>query len=242
LRILPVVDLRQGQIVHAVGGQRAQYPPLTSCWSTDAHDPFRLLQALHARLGSQHFYVADLDALEGRPYQFDAILSLIQSGFGLWLDASIRSGNQAHQWLSFGAERLIVASETLPSLAILTEIAQQVDHQRIIVSLDFFQGTFRIPFAISAHDLIAQGLSLGLCNYIVLDTAQVGMNEGPHGLKFCLELKPRYPSLFLITGGGVRDRNDLDRLAEAGIDVVLVATALHQGRLNPSDFGKYPFV
>jgi phosphoribosylformimino-5-aminoimidazole carboxamide ribotide isomerase len=36
----------------------------------------------------------------------------------------------------------------------------------------------------------------------------------------------------LFAGGGVRDEDDLRRLADAGCDGVLVATALHDGRLT----------
>jgi uncharacterized protein related to proFAR isomerase len=35
----------------------------------------------------------------------------------------------------------------------------------------------------------------------------------------------------LVAGGGVRDRADLDALADAGADAALVATALHEGRV-----------
>lgn len=242
MRLLPVLDLRRGLVVHARGGRRKNYQPLSSCWSAQAHYPNQLAQALHSKLGCTSLYVADLDALEGRPDQHDLIASLVQSGLKLWLDAGIPSAEQVCQWLACGVERVIVASETLPSLTVLAEIAQCFDHRRIIVSLDFIEGRFRIPFEIGLHDLVVCGSSLGLLNYILLDTAHVGGNDGPWGLKLCLELKRRYPSLFLITGGGVRHREDLDLLAQADVDVVLVATALHEGRLKSDDLLKYPFV
>ena len=41
--------------------------------------------------------------------------------------------------------------------------------------------------------------------------------------------------LTLIAGGGVRGPGDLARLAEAGCDGALVASALHDGRLTALD-------
>jgi phosphoribosylformimino-5-aminoimidazole carboxamide ribotide isomerase len=41
--------------------------------------------------------------------------------------------------------------------------------------------------------------------------------------------------LHLVTGGGVRDIADLTRLVELGVQGVLVASALHDGRITRED-------
>jgi len=43
------------------------------------------------------------------------------------------------------------------------------------------------------------------------------------------DLRAALPGVDLIAGGGVRDQADLDRLAAAGANGALVATALHRG-------------
>jgi phosphoribosylformimino-5-aminoimidazole carboxamide ribotide isomerase len=43
------------------------------------------------------------------------------------------------------------------------------------------------------------------------------------------DVRAALPGVDLIAGGGVRDQSDLDRLAAAGADGALVATALHRG-------------
>jgi phosphoribosylformimino-5-aminoimidazole carboxamide ribotide isomerase len=55
-----------------------------------------------------------------------------------------------------------------------------------------------------------------------------------------------FPRLRLIAGGGVRDPEDLRRLAAAGADGVLLATALHRGWIAAPDIravrsGGHPF-
>jgi len=60
----------------------------------------------------------------------------------------------------------------------------------------------------------------------------VGTDTGPGTLPLVGELRTRYPRLELIAGGGIRDRDDVSRLADAGADAALVATALHAGRLG----------
>ena len=46
------------------------------------------------------------------------------------------------------------------------------------------------------------------------------------------ELREALPGVDLIAGGGVRDRADLDRLAAAGANGSLVATAVHRGAIG----------
>jgi phosphoribosylformimino-5-aminoimidazole carboxamide ribotide isomerase len=51
----------------------------------------------------------------------------------------------------------------------------------------------------------------------------------------CRELRGVYPQLELLTGGGVRNVGDLRQLVASGCDAVLVASALHDGRLSAAD-------
>ena len=65
-RVIPVIDLKGGMAVHAVGGRRDQYRPLRSVWQASA-SPIALAAALRDDLGIDRLYLADLDAIEGRP-------------------------------------------------------------------------------------------------------------------------------------------------------------------------------
>jgi phosphoribosylformimino-5-aminoimidazole carboxamide ribotide isomerase len=69
----------------------------------------------------------------------------------------------------------------------------------------------------------------------VLDLAGVGMDAGVAALALCRQLRQKHPQLELISGGGVRGREDLHALAEAGCNAALVASALHDGRLTAGD-------
>jgi phosphoribosylformimino-5-aminoimidazole carboxamide ribotide isomerase len=66
------------------------------------------------------------------------------------------------------------------------------------------------------------------------------MDRGLGTLDLCRRLRAARPSLELISGGGVRSHDDLRLLSSAGCDWVLVASALHDGRLSQRpvlDFG-----
>jgi phosphoribosylformimino-5-aminoimidazole carboxamide ribotide isomerase len=80
--------------------------------------------------------------------------------------------------------------------------------------------------------IAARAIALGVRRVLVLDLARVGTNAGPGTEAFCKQLKECFPDVELLAGGGVRGREDLDRLRACSVDGVLVASALHDGRLS----------
>jgi phosphoribosylformimino-5-aminoimidazole carboxamide ribotide isomerase len=71
---------------------------------------------------------------------------------------------------------------------------------------------------------------MGVSEVIVLDLVRVGSSEGVNAvfLKNVLEEVP----VNVYVGGGVRDIKDLLDLKNLGVSGVLVATALHSGKIS----------
>ena len=102
MEVIPVLDLRQGRAVHAIGGDRSRYGVVRSALAPDAHgDPLVLARAFRRRLGSRRCYVADLDALMGDSPQLDLLARLADpsQGFGpgLLADAAVRTPADAER-------------------------------------------------------------------------------------------------------------------------------------------------
>src|SRR5205814_967682 len=67
---------------------------------------------------------------------------------------------------------------------------------------------------------------------LMIDAGLRSVESGVATTELCGKLRDMYPDLRLITGGGVRDAGDVRRLAELGVDGVLVASALHDGAIS----------
>ena len=83
VRVIPVVDLMGGAVVRAQRGERASYRPIVTPL-VDGSDPVDVARALIALCPQPAgeaplLYVADLDALTGRPMQLDAIRRLLDA-------------------------------------------------------------------------------------------------------------------------------------------------------------------
>jgi len=133
----------------------------------------------------------------------------------------------------------VAAQETLPGPAALREIIAAVGPQQTIYSLDL-QGGRLLGTAAGWQSLDACGRALeaiecGATSLIVLDLAGVGASGGVATLELCRQIRRLLPAVELITGGGIRGRDDLLRARDTGVDGVLVATALHDGSLSVED-------
>src|SRR5262245_48619899 len=139
--VLGVVDLRGGLAVRARGGQRDRYLPIEVV--AGEHIPRGDARALAEhyvnRFGLAELYVADLDAIEHRPPQREALGSICGSGASMWLDSGIASREDAVRAIEAGAERVIVGLETLPAFEVLESICQSVG-PRVIFSVDLREG------------------------------------------------------------------------------------------------------
>jgi phosphoribosylformimino-5-aminoimidazole carboxamide ribotide isomerase len=71
----------------------------------------------------------------------------------------------------------------------------------------------------------------GIRRLLLLDLTRVGTGRGVGTLPLLARLRGEHPGVELTVGGGIADRAEVRRLAEAGADAVLVGSALHDGRI-----------
>jgi phosphoribosylformimino-5-aminoimidazole carboxamide ribotide isomerase len=111
-----------------------------------------------------------------------------------------------------------------------------VGPERIVFSLDLNAGqplTNVTAWRAMAPLAIAEAaIAAGVRRLIVLDLANVGVDGGVGTLALCHELRTRQPHIEIIAGGGVRGPDDLAHMASAGCNAALVASALHDGRID----------
>jgi len=231
MKLIPVIDLMQGQVVRAVRGDRQSYRPIVSplCASSD---PTAVARILCEHCATQQLYVADLDALLGRPTQVAVLRTLLQAipGLELWLDAGFANRRAADALcLELGADSRqlvpVFGSESLASREELEQCFGGADDAGVL-SLDRRDGR-RLDVA-GCWD--APGL--WPARVIVMTLERVGAGAGPD-LQTLAEVRRKSPSTFMVGAGGIRNAADLEAARAAGAGAWLVASALHDGGLPP---------
>lgn len=235
--VLPVIDLLNGIVVRGVAGQRSQYQPLKSTLTTSTL-PLDVARSLRSSFGFIQFYLADLDAILHERPNWDGYRKLIDDGFELLIDAGIRDVEQSLRVRRMGAEP-IIGLELCPSPDVLAKIVA-ANEGRITFSLDLMNGRPILcnnakGWRDTPLEVARQSIAAGVTSMIVLDLSDVGTSSGGRTEPLCRSLANEFPDLCLICGGGVRGPDDLKNFHAAGASGMLVASALHDGRLTAED-------
>ncbi|WP_158261073.1 MULTISPECIES: HisA/HisF-related TIM barrel protein [Pirellulaceae] len=238
--ILPVIDLRFGQVVRGVAGRRDEYLPIESRYCGDSR-PGSIAHVYAADFGFQDCYVADLNAILDGQLDVAALEAIAVQGLSVWLDAGIGSVSQwqacqalLRDWAPY---RWVVGLESLESWQALAELCLHISPERLVFSLDMKAGvplTVREDFQqISPEQIARHAAELGITSMILLDLAAVGQGKGSQTQHLIQSLKEELPGVQLLGGGGMNWPDDIQSLAQCGAARVLVASALHDGRIAP---------
>lgn len=237
MQILPVLDLLNGVVVRGIAGQRSDYRPMVS-QLTDSVQALDVARALRESFHFRKFYLADLDAILREQPNWELYGQLVADGFDLLIDAGIRNVDQALAIRQAGGTP-IVGLESCPAPRILADIVAATQND-VMFSLDLQNGkpllsNNSLNWETLPLEIVRQAVEAGILNLIVLDLADVGMASGNRTQDLCRQILARFRTLRLIGGGGVRTAEDVRSLGRTGVSGVLVASALHDGRLAPAD-------
>ena len=231
MRVIGVLDIAGGCAVHARAGERAAYRPVTSPLIPAAGDAVALAHAYRDDLGIEELYVADLDAIQRKPVQWQTLEQLVTLDVVLMVDAGVTSATCARELVDRGVSRVIVGLETLASFDALAAIVDKIGPGRVVFSLDLRHGAPISTHGAEPMAFVERALAVRVASVIVLDVARVGTGHGAD-CELLAQLRQRFANIELLAGGGVRGPADLEELAGCGCDGALVATALLERRIG----------
>lgn len=243
MKIIPVLDLMGGQVVRGVGGNRNSYAPVESCIANDP-SPIAVARAFADRFSATDVYVADLDAIRGSEPDWDSLDQIGECGTRVWLDCGIGSAPiaeavQTHASMRPYLHRFVVGLESIRSISDLSAIGVAIGSKSIF-SLDLKQGRPITQVAeladLSPLDIARTARDSGFERILVLDLTFVGTGQGVGVVGLCRQIRSQLCKVELIAGGGIRSKADIQLLADAGCNGVLVASALHDGSITRKDF------
>lgn len=239
MQIVPVLDLMGAQVVRGVAGRRAEYRPIVSRL-TRSTAPLDVARAFRDHFGLSELYLADLDALAGQPPALPVVVDLLQDNFRLWVDAGIGwHGANLDALAAVGVHNLVAGLESLHGPHDLHDFLGRFGAARLVFSLDLHDGQPLGNLAAwniaDAWAIAQEAIGLGVARILVLDLAGVGVDQGSKTAVLCARLRGSFPHLEIATGGGIRGADDLRQLQKNGVDKVLIASALHDGRISPEE-------
>ena len=236
MNVVPVIDILNGIVVHAVRGRRKEYQPLQSVLFNSV-EPVEVAKGF-CKLGFSELYVADLDAILGNQGNLQVLRRMTkETGLKLMVDAGVTTVGTAEKLLENGVSKVIIGTETLENKSFVGEAVRHFGGARVIVSLDLVGDRMLVKSGFGGGEdamcLLREFDGMGVSQVIVLDLARVGSGEGVN-VDFLKKVTGEL-AVDVYVGGGVRDIADLVELKNLGVAGVLLATALHSGKISVAD-------
>lgn len=241
--LIPVIDLLDGQIVHAIAGQREHYAPFEKS-RFEFESASDLGQQWIDEFSPRCLYVADLNAIQGNGNNLDQLAELLKLRIHLLIDVGISNTTDLIEWTSLldhcresqpGSPRRwspVIGTESIQTLCEFDQLLLAVDDQAF-VSIDI-QNRKILGSAFEKEtldSLLDQISNQGINNVILLDLDAVGTGKSSaRQLSSALTNKALNMNIFL--GGGIRDQLDLESCLSMGYSGALVSTAIHSGQIR----------
>jgi len=230
MRLIPAIDLIDGKCVRLEQGDYAKQ-------TTYHADPLEVAKSF-ADHGLQYLHLVDLDGAKAGHVINWRVLERIATHTPLHVDVGggVKLEEDLRIVFESGAKQVNVGSLAVKDPEKMLDWITTHGGERIILSADVRQGHIAVAgwqeqTQEPVVDFIARYLEAGLHTAVVTDIAKDGMLEGPsHDLYH--ELLSELPSLKLVASGGVTQLNDLDQLAERGLDGAIIGKAIYEGRIT----------
>lgn len=226
------MDIKEGEVVSGNQGDRESYRPIKS-GLVDSSNPRKVLHAFEENYMFDAVYIADIDSLQGKGNNFETVKQLSE-GFNkdIILDCGYTDYEGFDGEVISHVDKFIVPTESLKSLEELERLMEEHPESEFIVSIDLDETGFISEIGEKdVYSFLNEINDVGIDEVILLDISQVGTEKGPSEqvMEITEEVKEDF---IIISGGGVSDEIHYQEFVNAGVEGVLVATALHECKLD----------
>ncbi|WP_332897416.1 1-(5-phosphoribosyl)-5-[(5-phosphoribosylamino)methylideneamino]imidazole-4-carboxamide isomerase [Haladaptatus sp. CMSO5] len=229
-RVIPAVDMQDGQVVQLVGGERGT--------EKTYGDPVEAAEKWIAA-GATTLHLVDLDgAFEGERQNATAVEAILDAvDVDVQLGGGIRTAEDAFDLLSRGVDRVILGTAAIENPEIVEEISEQYPGS-VMVSLDAKGGEVVVSgwtegTGLDPAEAAKRYEELGAGAILFTDVDVEGRLEGvqTEPVKRLAEAV----EIPIVASGGVATIEDVVALRDAGADAVVVGSALYEGRFSLAD-------
>lgn len=224
VEVWPAIDLRDGKCVRLAQGDYDRQRVYDD-------DPVAVARRF-ADEGARRLHLVDLDgAKAGRPCNVEVVREIVREvPLDCELGGGIRDDQAVEMWLRAGLARIVLGTAALKSPDWFRDVCQHFP-KRIVLGLDARDGRVATDgwmetSETEATELAGQLSTDRLAAIVYTDIATDGMLAGPN-VEATSRLR-RMVRVPVIASGGIRNAEDVRRLAEAGLEGCIIGRALYE--------------
>jgi len=228
MEVIPAIDIRGGRCVRLEQGDYDREKVFDG-------DPLAVAHRWAAE-GATRIHVVDLDgAREGRPVNLELIVRISQSVHAeVQMGGGVRDMETLRTLLEAGLSRVVLGTAAVTDQRFLRE-AVAVARERLVVSVDAREGLVSIEgwtqaTGGDARAMIDRLAAAGVQRIVYTDILRDGVRAGPNFEMY--ERLTSNTSIAVIAAGGIATTQDVQRLAECGVEGAIIGRALYEGSIR----------
>jgi len=233
MQLIPSISILDGQINRLKKGDYSRPTvynenPIDLCRKFEDH-------------GIEVIHLVDLDgAREGWPINYD-IMETIVGHTSLKVDftGGIQTDGAISKVFEFGASYLTIGSVAVEKPSLFASWIISYGREKITLSADSRKGKVTVKgwqqdTEIDIFDHIEYFYDRGLKYVKTTDIDLDGMMEGP-AFGLYEEIMKRFPDIKVLASGGVRNLDDIKKLADLGVFATIFGKVFYEGKLKLED-------
>ncbi|MDJ0925171.1 MAG: 1-(5-phosphoribosyl)-5-[(5-phosphoribosylamino)methylideneamino] imidazole-4-carboxamide isomerase [Acidimicrobiia bacterium] len=227
MKVIPAVDVLDGKVVRL---RQGRYDDVT----VYAEDPAAMV-ASWVEQGADIVHVVDLAGARDGSGDRDLWANLGRTGQPFQLGGGIRTPEDADGLIAAGATRVVLGTAAVWEQGVVAAVVAALGTDAVVAAVDVRDGRATgagwqdggRDLRVVLVDLVEAGVSRVLATGIAGD----GMLTGPD-TALLDDVRTVAPELALIASGGVGTLDDIARVADMGVEAVIVGRALYDGRFT----------
>jgi len=227
VKIIPAIDLMDGQVVRLVKGD----PSKKTVYS---NDPIGIAKKWQSA-GADMLHIVDLDATLGRGTNIQIIKKMIEE---LNLPVQVAGGLRDENTISEVCEwamRVVLGTIAFQDKDALLRVAKNLGKDKIVISVDHVDGNIVIngwqeKTETQLIDGMNKFLNLGFSNFLVTNVSKDGTMQGPD-LKN-LQKACSFENANVIASGGISNIEDVKNVKDTNAFGVILGKALYENKIS----------
>ena len=227
MKIIPAIDLMDGQVVRLYKGD----PKQKTVYSNDPVSVAKKWQDA----GADMLHIVDLDATIGTGSNLDLIEQISKElSIPVEVAGGLRSEEIIDKAISF-SNRVVIGTLAFKDKELLKQIAKKYGYSKIVISVDHIDGfivthgwqeSTKTPLL----DAINEFVDLGFTEFLLTNVSKDGTMEGPD-LEF-LEKACAIANANVIASGGISNIDDVSDVHTKNAFAVILGKALYEEKIS----------
>jgi len=237
MRIIPAMDIIGGRCVRLEQGDYSRKKIYDK-------DPLEYAKALESQ-GFKYLHLVDLDGAKAGKLINWKILEKICNQTRLEVDfgGGVKDRDSLSVVFDCGARQITAGSIAVRQPDEVEKWLEQFGPEKIILGADVkdkkvFINGWKTETQWNLFPFLKSFIEKGIQYVVCTDISRDGLLKGS-AVELYKEIRNEFPGLKLIASGGVHKAEDLDLLADAGLEGTIVGKALLENKININQIKRY---